>query len=48
MYYVKLMLTDDALLKLGAGIGVWIGAIVAVMSLVAKALEIRRFLKSKK
>jgi hypothetical protein len=42
MYYIKVALTDDVVLKAVASAGVYIGIIVACMSFYAKRLEIKK------
>lgn len=40
IYFIKTLLTDDLILKVVAGIGIWIGLVVALLTMVLKVIEI--------
>ena len=42
MYVLKEAFTNDAFLKMVAGFGIWLGLIVAVLSIWAKLIEIKK------
>jgi hypothetical protein len=42
LYFLKELFTDDELLKWVAGAGIWLGVIVALLTVYLRILEIRR------
>ncbi len=41
LYFLKTLFTDDTLLKWVAGAGIWLGVIVALLTVYLRILEIR-------
>jgi hypothetical protein len=42
LYVIKQLLTDDTILKYIAGTGIWLGIIIALLTIYLKLLEIKR------
>jgi len=42
LYFIKTLFTDDTLLKWVAGIGIWLGVIVALLTVYLRLMEIRK------
>lgn len=42
LYFIKTLFTDDLLLKWVAGIGIWLGVIVALLTFYLRVMEIRK------
>ena len=41
-YFIKVLFTDDVLLKWVAGLGIWLGVIVAFLTAYLRVIEIRK------
>ena len=42
LYFIKVLFTDDLLLKWVAGLGIWLGVIVALLTVYLRIMEIRK------
>ena len=42
LYFLKELFTDDVLLKWVAGVGIWLGVIVALLTVYLRIIEIRK------
>ena len=42
LYFLKTLFTDDAVLKWVAGLGIWMGLIVAFLTVWLRVIEIRK------
>jgi hypothetical protein len=42
LYFLKELFTDDELLKWIAGVGIWLGVIVALLTVYLRVIEIRK------